>query len=138
MRERMGRLVLIAGLLVSVFAARGRAADETSVSSPDGAVRCRAFVQEGRLKYTVTFKGRPVVEPSALAVSAALRREPAGAAARVTRVSGRFTGMVPMPSHITVSGSSARPGASGRRRDFRARGADGATVLSDGRLGLAT
>jgi acyl dehydratase len=74
----------------------------------------------------------------ALAVSAALRREPAGAAARVTRVSGRFTGMVPMPSHITVSGSSARPGASGRRRDFRARGADGATVLSDGRLGLAT
>ena len=73
----------------------------------------------------------------ALAVSAALRREPAGAAARVTRISGRFTGMVPMPSQLTVTGGSPRADAFGRRRDFRARGADGATVLSDGRLSLA-
>jgi acyl dehydratase len=74
----------------------------------------------------------------ALSVSAALRREPAGAAARVTRISGRFTGMVPMPSRLTVSGGAARPEGSGHRRDFRARGADGAAVLSDGRLCLAS
>ena len=72
----------------------------------------------------------------ALAVSAALRREPAGAAARVTRIAGRFSGMVAMPSQISVSGGPARADGSGRRRDFRARGADGAAVLSDGWLGL--
>lgn len=73
----------------------------------------------------------------ALSVSAALRREAPGAATRVTRICGRFTGMVPMPSRLTVSGGPARPDASGHRRDFRARGADGGTVLSNGRLCLA-
>ena len=73
----------------------------------------------------------------ALAVSAALRREDAGAAARVTRISGRFTGMVPLPSGITVRGGPAQPDGAGRLRSFRATGADGAAVLSEGRLCLA-
>lgn len=72
----------------------------------------------------------------ALSVSAALRREPKGAAARVTRITGRFTGMVPLPSRLIVSGGPARPHGPDRLRFFRGTGPDGAAVLSEGLLCL--
>ncbi len=64
----------------------------------------------------------------ALAVSRVVRRELAGEAERVREVTARFTGMVLMPSTVTVR----------RRRDdalaFDAVSADGQAVLSDGRI----
>jgi acyl dehydratase len=73
----------------------------------------------------------------ALSVSAALRHEPPGTAAQVTRIAARFTGMVPMPSRLTVRGGAARPDGDGRLRTFDATGTDGAAVLNEGLLCLA-
>ena len=50
-----------------VFAAVAmRAAAQTSVSSPDGAVRVSLTVGEGPLSYEVSFRGKPVIARSAL------------------------------------------------------------------------
>lgn len=69
----------------------------------------------------------------ALAVSAVLDRI-GGPAMPVRRVACRFTGMVPLPSRITVEGRRA-PGTSGDETiSFRVLGADGRPVLRDGQL----
>src|SRR5262245_23991221 len=68
----------------------------------------------------------------ALAVSAAVARA-AGPATPIARIGCRFTGMVPLPSTITVEG---RGGGEGRTA-FRVLGADGRPVLRDGWLVLA-
>jgi acyl dehydratase len=71
----------------------------------------------------------------ALAVSGILRHS--GADPRgVTRVCGRFTGMVPLPSRLTVRAAMAREGTGFL---FEAAGPAGASVLSGGvlHLGLA-
>jgi acyl dehydratase len=73
----------------------------------------------------------------ALSVSAALRHQGEGAAARVTRVACRFTGMVPLPSRLLVSGDRARSDGAGRALSFRAAGPGGRAVLSDGVLCVA-
>jgi acyl dehydratase len=72
-----------------------------------------------------------------LAVSRVLGREPAGAAARVTRIACRFSGMVRMPSRITVQGWSARPHPPGRAVDFRVLAEDGGVAVRDGVVVLA-
>src|SRR5258708_30914585 len=46
-----------------------RAANEARVSSPDGSVQIQVLASGGRLTYAVTFKGRPVIVSSPLAVS---------------------------------------------------------------------
>jgi acyl dehydratase len=52
----------------------------------------------------------------------------------VRRLSARFTGMVPLPSHLTVRVSEA---AEGKAYNFDARGEDSALVLSAGALHLS-
>ena len=69
----------------------------------------------------------------ALAVSRVLAYMDADPRA-VRRVSARFTGMVPLPSHLTVRVSET---AEGKAFAFDARGEDGALVLSAGALHLA-
>jgi hypothetical protein len=71
----------------------------------------------------------------ALAVSAVLAREPAGAAARVTRVAGRFSTMVGLPSAISVHGRRLTEGPEGRAVDFQVRSGGGVAV-KDGRVVL--
>jgi len=70
----------------------------------------------------------------ALAVSAALAREPRGAETPVARIACRFTGMVSLPSRLTVTGRAARAGDGGNRATFRAATPDGRAVLSGGWL----
>jgi acyl dehydratase len=73
----------------------------------------------------------------ALAVSAALERAGGDPAAGIVRIACRFTGMVPLPSVISVEGSESR-GATGEAViAFRVLGADGRLVLRDGRLIMA-
>jgi acyl dehydratase len=73
----------------------------------------------------------------ALAVAAALERAGAGPAARIARITCRFTGMVPLPSVIAVEGWETR-GATGEALvAFQVLGSDGRLVLRDGRLVMA-
>jgi acyl dehydratase len=70
----------------------------------------------------------------ALAVSAALQRAGTGRAGDIARIGCRFTGMVPLPSVLTVEGWDA-PRATGETLiGFRVLGSDGGVVLRDGRL----
>jgi acyl dehydratase len=69
----------------------------------------------------------------ALAVSRVLGHLAADPRA-VRRLSARFTGMVPLPSHLTVRVGET---AEGKAFAFDARGQDGALVLSAGALHLA-
>jgi acyl dehydratase len=66
----------------------------------------------------------------ALAVSRVVARELGGDPGRVRGVAVRFSGMVRLPSHITVRGRDAEAGAIA----FEAIGPDGSAVLSAGRL----
>jgi acyl dehydratase len=70
----------------------------------------------------------------ALSVSAALRHDEHGPAARVTRLACRFTGMVPLPSRLLVQGRSDTTAGAGRRVRFRATMPSGGVVLADGCL----
>jgi acyl dehydratase len=70
----------------------------------------------------------------ALSVSAALRHDERGLAARVTRLACRFTGMVPLPSRLLVQGRSDTTAGVGRRVRFRATMPSGGVVLADGCL----
>ena len=73
----------------------------------------------------------------ALAVSAVLERAGVNPAAGIARIGCRFTGMVPLPSVITVEGWKAR-GATGEGViAFQVLGPDGGLVLRDGRLIMA-
>jgi len=54
----------------------------------------------------------------------------------VARVAGRFTGMVAMPSTLTVRGYPAADGADGRRVPFDALAADGRPAIRDGAIWL--
>ena len=73
----------------------------------------------------------------ALAVSAALERARVNPDAGIARITCRFTGMVPLPSVITVEGWKAR-GATGEGViAFQVLGSDGRLVLRDGRLIMA-
>jgi acyl dehydratase len=73
----------------------------------------------------------------ALAVSAALERAGVGPAAGIARITCRFTGMVPLPSVITVEGWKARLATGEEVIAFQVLGADGRPVLRDGRLIMA-
>lgn len=42
------------------------AADVLKISSPDGALEFKAFIDKGQLRYSVMFKDKPVIEPSSL------------------------------------------------------------------------
>jgi alpha-glucosidase len=55
--------------LVALVAPAARAADEARVVSPGGHVHIAVAARGGRLTYAVTFRGKPVVEPSAIAVT---------------------------------------------------------------------
>jgi acyl dehydratase len=73
----------------------------------------------------------------ALAVSAALAREARGAEAPVARIACRFTGMVSLPSRLTVTGRTVRATNGARMATFRATTPDGRAALSDGCLAVA-
>jgi acyl dehydratase len=68
----------------------------------------------------------------ALGVSQVLRREGADAARRVRRVACRFTGMVRLPSTITVRSSGDTSGPAGRAIAFEVLTEDGRPALRDG------
>jgi acyl dehydratase len=70
----------------------------------------------------------------ALAVSQVLRREPAEAAHRVRRIACRFTGMVRLPSTITVQGLGETTGRASRVIAFQALTEDGRPAVSKGLL----
>jgi acyl dehydratase len=72
----------------------------------------------------------------ALAVSAVLRREPAGAAAPVRRLAARFSGMVPLPAALEVRGTGATEAPEGRWTAFAVR-LDDRPVLDRGGLLIA-
>jgi acyl dehydratase len=69
----------------------------------------------------------------ALAVSAVLRHAATDGIGHVSRIACRFTGMVRLPSSITVEGW-AEPDAAGRAIGFHVLAADGRPALSHGRL----
>jgi acyl dehydratase len=69
----------------------------------------------------------------ALAVSAVLARPGAGGAGEVARIMCRFTGMVRLPSSITVEGWD-EPDADGHTVGFHVLAADGRPAVSHGRL----
>jgi acyl dehydratase len=73
----------------------------------------------------------------ALAVSAALQRAGVDPAAGIARIGCRFTGMVPLPTVITVEGRKARSATGEILIAFQVLGADGGLVLRDGRLIMA-
>jgi acyl dehydratase len=73
----------------------------------------------------------------ALAVSAALERAGVNPAAGISRIGCRFTGMVPLPSVITVEGWKARLATGEGVIAFQVLGGDGRLVLRDGRLIMA-
>jgi acyl dehydratase len=73
----------------------------------------------------------------ALAVSAALERAGVTPSAGIARIGCRFTGMVPLPSVITVEGWAARLATGEGVIAFQVLGADGRLVLRDGRLIMA-
>lgn len=73
----------------------------------------------------------------ALAVSAALERAGVNPAAGIARITCRFTGMVPLPSVITVAGWEARGTTGEGLIAFQVLGSDGRLVLRDGRLIMA-
>jgi acyl dehydratase len=73
----------------------------------------------------------------ALAVSAALRRSGAGPGAPVRRITGRFGGMVLMPSTLTVRGAGAASTPAGRWIGFAVLRGE-ARAVRDGRLLLGT
>ncbi|MCI0547701.1 MAG: MaoC family dehydratase N-terminal domain-containing protein [Candidatus Rokubacteria bacterium] len=73
----------------------------------------------------------------ALAVSAVLAREPAGPASPVSRITGRFGGMVFMPSTLRVRGTGRATTPGGRSIAFEAISAEGRPAVRDGRLLLA-
>jgi acyl dehydratase len=73
----------------------------------------------------------------ALAVSASLQRARVDPAAGIARIGCRFTGMVPLPSVITVEGCKARLASGETLIAFQVLGADGRLVLRDGRLIMA-
>jgi alpha-glucosidase len=64
---RGGLLLAVAGLVL--HAGPAAAAPEAAAVSPDGAVRITVFPRGPRLHYAVTFKGRPMVEPSPLVLT---------------------------------------------------------------------
>jgi len=66
----------------------------------------------------------------ALAVSRVVARELGGEPSRVRGVAARFTGMVRLPSRLSVRGHAADAAGVG----FDAAGPDGASVLTDGRV----
>jgi acyl dehydratase len=66
----------------------------------------------------------------ALAVSRVVAHDLAGDPSRVRGVAGRFTGMVTVPSQLTVRGETLADGTVG----FDVVDADGGTVLSEGRV----
>ena len=68
----------------------------------------------------------------ALAVTQVLRREPAETARRVRRIACRFTGMVRLPSAITVQGLGETTGRASRVIAFQALMEDGRPALSKG------
>jgi acyl dehydratase len=72
----------------------------------------------------------------ALSISAALARESRGAETPMARVACRFTGMVSLPSRLTVTGRSARAGDGTAIVTFRATTPDGRAALSDGWLAV--
>jgi acyl dehydratase len=72
----------------------------------------------------------------ALSISAALAWESRGAETPVARVACRFTGMVSLPSRLTVTGRSARAGDGTAIVTFRATTPDGRAALSDGWLAV--
>jgi acyl dehydratase len=74
----------------------------------------------------------------ALAVSCALRREPRGAASRVTRVACRFGAMVLLPSQVEVTAWRVAATGADHAIAFEARDAEGRAVLRDGRIEIAT
>ena len=73
----------------------------------------------------------------ALAVSAALERAGVNPNAGIARITCRFTGMVLLPSVITVEGWKARLATGEGVIAFQVLGADGRLVLRDGRLIMA-
>ena len=73
----------------------------------------------------------------ALAVSAALERATVNPDAGIARITCRFTGMVPLPSVITVEGWKARGATGDGVIAFQVLGSDGRLVLRDGRLIMA-
>jgi acyl dehydratase len=73
----------------------------------------------------------------ALAVSAALERAGVNPAAGIARIGCRFTGMVPLPSVMTVEAWEARVATGESVIAFQVLGADGRLVLRDGRLIMA-
>lgn len=73
----------------------------------------------------------------ALAVSATLERAGVGPAVGIARIGCRFTGMVPLPSTLTVEGWEARAATGERLIAFQVLGSDGRLVLRDGRLIMA-
>src|SRR5262249_13615929 len=70
----------------------------------------------------------------ALAVSEVLRREPAGTARRVRRIACRFTGMVRVPSTITVEGLGETTGSADRAIAFQVLTESGGPAVSMGRI----
>jgi acyl dehydratase len=73
----------------------------------------------------------------ALAVSAVLRREAVDPRPVVRELSGRFAGMVFMPSRLTLRCTGGRPDARGRSIAFEVMSAEGRLAIRDGRLRLA-
>lgn len=73
----------------------------------------------------------------ALAVSATLERAGVGPAVGIARIGCRFTGMVPLPSTLTVEGWEARAATGEGLIAFQVLGSDGRLVLRDGRLIMA-
>ena len=65
-KQTHGETIMISALLLMMAPAWSLAqpADEVSVSSPDGNVQLRLFLDEGRIRYAVTFKNKAVIEAS--------------------------------------------------------------------------
>ncbi len=70
----------------------------------------------------------------ALAVSLILREEGLNAAAPVTAIRCRFSGMVPLPGAIDVAGWRSSPNGADRAIAFRVLTSDGRVAVRDGRL----
>jgi alpha-glucosidase len=63
------KMSILSGIAALGLLANVSGQDGARISSPDGKVQFKVFVQDARLRYTVTFRGQAVIETSPMALT---------------------------------------------------------------------
>jgi len=70
MKKSIGIAILVVGFTLALcVSSRGLALDEAKILSPDGSIQFQVLLQEGRLKFALTFRNKPVIEESPMVIT---------------------------------------------------------------------